>query len=102
MKKDGYTISSSPSQILPNFPRSFMLSLSFATHILGLRGAAEVCASKRIDGAMKIHCERRSKVRQRSALTAEQVKSLEKVVNRIFFAPSAARHQAQSRNKQKH
>ena len=64
----------------PSFPRSFLLSISFSTHILGLLGGSDVCASRRIDGAVKLHYEKRSKVRQRPPLTAEQVRTLERVV----------------------
>ena len=64
----------------PSFPRSFMLSLSFATHVLGLLGGASVCSSKRIDGAVRVHFEKRSKVRQRPPLTVEQIKTLEQIV----------------------
>ena len=65
----------------PSFPRSFLLSVSFATHILGLIGGMAVCDSKRIDGAVKSHYEQRAKVRQRPPLTVAQVKVLEHVVN---------------------
>ena len=64
----------------PSFPRSFLLSVSFSSHYLGLLGGAEVCASKRIEGAVKMHYERRAKVRQRPPLTADQVRTLEKIV----------------------
>ena len=64
----------------PSFPRSFLLSVSFATHILGLIGGAAVCDSKRIDGAVKAHYEQRAKVRQRPPLTVMQVKVLEQIV----------------------
>ena len=64
----------------PSFPRSFLLSVSFATHILGLIGGAAVCDSKRIDGAVKAHYEQRAKVRQRLPLTVMQVKVLEQIV----------------------
>ena len=64
----------------PSFPRSFLLSVSFATHILGLIGGAAVCDSKRIDGAVKAHYGQRAKVRQRPPLTVTQVKVLEHVV----------------------
>jgi hypothetical protein len=57
-----------------------MLSISFATHVLGLLGGLEVCSSKRIDGAVKLHYEKRAKVRQRPPLTADQVRTLERVV----------------------
>lgn len=39
-----------------------------------------VCSSKRIDGAVKLHYEKRAKVRQRPPLTVEQVKALETTV----------------------
>ena len=34
-----------------------MLSVSFATHILGLVGGLSVCESRQIDGAVKTHYE---------------------------------------------
>ena len=67
----------------PSYPRSFLMSVSFSTHLLGLLGGREVCTSKRIEGAVKVHFERRSKVRQRPPLTAEQVRTLEKVVKNL-------------------
>ena len=67
----------------PSFPRSFLLSVSFATHILGLIGGAAVCDSKRIDGAVKTHYEQRAKVRQRPPLTVTQIKVLEHVVTNV-------------------
>ena len=57
-----------------------MLSISFVTHVLGLLGGLEVCSSKRIDGGVKLHYKKRAKVRQRPPLTADQVKTLERVV----------------------
>ena len=65
----------------PSFPRSFMLSVSFATHILGLMGGKEVCSSKRIAGAVRLHYADRAKVRQRPPLTVNQVQTLERVVH---------------------
>ena len=50
-----------------------MLSVSFATHVLGLLGGLDVCSSKRIDGAVKLHYEKRATVRQHPLLTAKQI-----------------------------
>ena len=55
-------------------------SISFVNHILGLLGGSTVCESKRVDGAVKVHFEKRSKVRQRPPLTVAQVKTLEQTV----------------------
>ena len=68
-----YDYVKSVANTAPSYPRSFMLSISFATHVLGLLGGLEVCSSKRIDGAVKLHYEKRAKVRQRPPLTADQV-----------------------------
>ena len=65
----------------PSFPKSLMLSISFATHVLGLVGGTAVCGSKRIDGAVKIHYGKRAKLRQRPPLTPDQVQVLERVVH---------------------
>ena len=75
-----YDFVKSLEEAAPSFPRSFMLSVSFATHVLGLLGGSSVCSSKRIDGAVRVHFEKRSKVRQRPPLTVEQVKTLEQIV----------------------
>ena len=75
-----YDYVKSVADTAPSYPRSFMLSVSFATHVLGLLGGLEVCSSKRIDGAVKVHYEKRAKVRQRPPLTIDQVKTLERVV----------------------
>eukprot|EP00435_Cladocopium_sp_Y103_P044655 s723_g12.t1 len=64
----------------PSFPRSFMLSVSFATHILGLMGGVAACDSKRVQGAVKLHFEQRAKVRQRPPLTVKQIITLEQIV----------------------
>ena len=45
-----------------------------------LIGGSAVCSSKRIDGAVKLHYEKRAKVGQRPPLTVEQVKALETTV----------------------
>ena len=60
----------------PSFSRSFLLSVSFATHILGLTGGLAVCESKRIDGAVKSHSEQRAKVRQRATSDCGSSQSL--------------------------
>ena len=75
-----YDFVKSMEESAPSFPRSFMLSVSFATHVLGLIGGSAVCSSKRIDGAVKLHYEKRAKVRQRPPLTVAQVRALETTV----------------------
>ena len=75
-----YDYVKSVADTAPSYPRSFMLSISFVTHVLGLLGGLEVCSSKRIDGAVKLHYEKRTKVRQRPPLIADQIKTLERVV----------------------
>lgn len=65
------------------FSRSFMLSISFATHILGLLGGSAVCYSKCVDGSVKVHFEKRSEVGQVPALAVEQVKTWECTVTNV-------------------
>ena len=63
------------------YPRSFLISLSFSWHVLGLQGVSPVLFSGRIKGASDKHFAQRSKVRRRPALRASQVLELERLVH---------------------
>ena len=60
----------------PTFPRSFLISLSFSGHLLGLVGSADAVGSGRIRGAVSAHYVRRRKVRRRPPLTLVQISAL--------------------------
>ena len=64
----------------PTFPRSFITSVAFAKHVLGLLHADEVLDSSRIKGHAAIHFAKKRKLVQRPALTVDQIKSLENCV----------------------
>ena len=63
------------------YPRSFLISLSFSWHVLGLQGVSPVLSSGRIKGASDKHFAQRSKVRRRPALRASQVLPLDRLVH---------------------
>ena len=63
------------------YPRSFLISLSFSWHVLGLQGVSPVLFSGRIKGASDKRFAQRSKVRRRPALRASQVLELERLVH---------------------
>ena len=65
----------------PTFPRSFLTSVGFAKHVLGLLHTDEVLASSRIKGHAAIHFATKRKLVQRPALTVRQIEHLEKCVN---------------------
>jgi len=65
----------------PTFPRSFITSVAFAKHVLGLLHTDEVLNSSRVKGHAAIHFTKKRKLVQRPALTVEQIEHLEKCVN---------------------
>ena len=65
----------------PGFPRSLLLAISFAFHLLGLEVRGAALLSGRIKGVVQSHYVRRRKVRQRPPLTKEQVMKLEAIVH---------------------
>ncbi|CAL1170052.1 unnamed protein product [Cladocopium goreaui] len=65
----------------PTAPRSLLISLSFAFHILGLSGGDVASKSGRIKGVSDAHYADRRKLVQRPPLTADQILMLEKTVH---------------------
>lgn len=69
--------------VAPTFPRSFMTSVAFSKHILGLMHAEEVLDSGRIRGHSAIHYVRKRKLLQRPPLTVQQIICLEECVRDV-------------------
>lgn len=65
----------------PSFPRSFITSVAFAKHVLGLLSADNVLDSCRIKGFSAIHYTKKRKLVQRPPLTVAQIEHLERCVN---------------------
>ena len=65
----------------PTAPRSLLISLSFAFHILGLSGGDVASKSGRIKGVSDAHYADRRKLVQRPPLTADQILMREKTVH---------------------
>ena len=63
----------------PTFPRSFMCSLVFARHVLGLKGV-DACLSARATGAVKQRYMTKRKTVQKPPLSVDQVMALETAV----------------------
>ena len=81
------------SDTAPTFPRSFVTSVSFAKHVLGLLQTDEVLGSCRVKGYMAIHFARKRKLVQRPPLTVKQIEHLELCVkdcNRTMYDRTAA------------
>ena len=77
----------------PSAPRSLLISLSFAYHVLGLEGGNVAEYSGRIKGVSDGHFCNRKKLNQKDPLKVEQVMMLETVVhdeNRTKFDRIAA------------
>ena len=77
----------------PTFPRSFVTSVAFAKHILGLLGADNVLDSCRIKGFAAMHYTKKRKLVQRPPLTVAQISHLEWCVvdtNRTIYDRVAA------------
>ena len=64
----------------PSFPRSFITSVAFAKHVLGLFSADAVLESCRIKGFAALHFAQKRKLVQRPPLTVEQISYLERCV----------------------
>eukprot|EP00435_Cladocopium_sp_Y103_P033579 s3354_g8.t1 len=74
--------------VAPTFPRSFITSVAFAKHVLGLLHADEVLDSCRLKGFASLHYTKKRKLVQRPALTVEQISYLERTVmdgNRTLY-----------------
>ena len=65
----------------PSFPRSFVTSVAFAKHVLGLLRADNVLESCRIKGFAAMHYTKKRKLVQRPPLTVDQIIGLERCVN---------------------
>ena len=65
----------------PTFPRSFITSVAFAKHVLGLLHTDEILDSSRIKGYAAIHFSKKRKLVQRPPLTVQQIQHLENCVN---------------------
>ena len=68
------------SDTAPTFPRSFITSVSFAKHVMGLMQADEVLNSGRVKGYMAIHFAKKRRLVQRPPLTVKQIQHLEACV----------------------
>ena len=64
----------------PTFLRSFLSSLGFALHVVGLIGAKRVLDSRRIKGLADKCCLQKKKTRSRLPLTVEELTTLEEIV----------------------
>ena len=77
----------------PSFPRSFITSVAFAKHVLGLMHADSILQSCRIKGFAALHYTKKRKLVQRPPLTVAQVSQLEECVrdtNRTLYDRAAA------------
>ena len=61
----------------PTFLRSFLVSISFSWHVLGLSGALDVVESQRVIGLARHDFLRKRKTRPRDPLTVNMVRALE-------------------------
>lgn len=71
----GFAVSSEHSA--PTFLRSFLVSITFSFHVLGLVGGDVCTNSPRLQGAARKSYLRKRKREQRNPLTVEQVRKLE-------------------------
>ena len=65
----------------PSAPRSLLVSLSFAYHVLGLEGGNVAEYSGRVKGVADGHFCNRKKINQKDPLKVEQVMALEAIVH---------------------
>jgi hypothetical protein len=65
----------------PSFPRSFITSVAFSKHVLGLMNADDILQSCRIKGFASLHYTKKRKLIQRPPLTVAQISFLEQCVN---------------------
>ena len=66
--------------LAPSFPRSFITSVAFAKHVLGLLNADCILQSCRIKGFAALHYTKKRKLVQRPPLTVAQIACLEQCV----------------------
>ena len=72
-----YRFALSSEHSAPTFLRSFLVSITFSFHILGLTGGETCMKSSRLQGAARESYLRKRKREQRDPLTVEQVRKLE-------------------------
>ena len=72
-----YRFALSSEHSAPTFLRSFLVSITFSFHILGLTGGETCMKSSRLQGAARKSYLRKRKREQRDPLTVEQVRKLE-------------------------
>ena len=65
----------------PSFPRSFITSVAFSKHVLGLMNADDILQSCRIKGFASLHYTKKRKLIQRPPLAVAQISFLEQCVN---------------------
>ena len=75
-----YDYLKSDETFAPTFPKSLLISLSFAKHILGLRGEVDLATTGRCKGVTHSFFVKKRRLVQRPALSVAQVKKLENVV----------------------
>lgn len=75
-----YGFLKSDEKFAPTFPRSFMVSLSFSRHVLGLRGEIDTSLSGRTKGFADVWFLKKRRLIQKSPLSVAQVIHLEKTV----------------------
>ena len=75
-----YDFLKSDDNFAPTFPKSLLISLAFAKHVLGLRGDVEDATSGRCKGVTQIFFVKKRRLVQRPALSVAQVIRLEKTV----------------------
>eukprot|EP00435_Cladocopium_sp_Y103_P013914 s2855_g3.t1 len=75
-----YDYLKSDDNFAPTFPRSLLISLSFAKHVLGLRGDVESAITGRCKGVTHNFFVKKRRLLQRPALSVAQVIRLENVV----------------------
>ena len=75
-----YRFLKSDVNIAPTFPRSFMISLSFGRHILGLQGEVDEALTGRTKGFSDMWFLRKRRLVQKSPLSVQQIITLERIV----------------------
>ena len=79
-EQTAYGFMKSDGSFAPTFPRSFMISLSFSRHVLGLRGEIDVFLSGRTKGFADVWFLKKRRLTQKSPLSVAQVVHLEHTV----------------------
>ena len=75
-----YDYLKSDENFAPTYPRSLLISLSFARHVLGLRGDITSATTGRCKGVTHNFFIKKRRLLQRPALSVDQVVKLEKIV----------------------